>query len=137
MKKAYHPSTKVVFGWAGSYFVIGGALLAAVWQGRLSWNEAGLLVAVLIVSLVAVYLFLKSRGPWLRIQDTRIETKRSLGGRAIVDDVRDYSLVISTDWIAFRRNDQQDIMVNEATFDAEVWKELLNDLKNMPFKAII
>jgi hypothetical protein len=136
MKKEYLPSTRIVLGWAGNYIFISGVLLYAGWEGRLAWSTVGLFTAVLVVALGAVYVFLKSRGPWLRIIDTTIETKRALGGRAVVDP-REYSLVISTDWIAFRRNGQQDIMVNEGIFDPPVWKELLTDLKSLPFKGII
>lgn len=137
MNKAYTPTKQPLNGFIGSHAVFVGLFVYFSWQGALSWTFTLAAVVVLMLAHVGVHKFLASRGAWLRISETRIETKRAFGGTAVVDDVRDYFLVISTDWVAFRRKGQQDIMVNEGTFDPNVWQELLNDLKALPFKGIV
>ncbi|PTU33124.1 hypothetical protein [Stenotrophobium rhamnosiphilum] len=139
MNKEYRRSNlrQLTHGYAGQYIFISGLCVVLAWQSKLSWITAGLLTATLFATLVAVTFFLRARGPHLSIQETEIQTKKFFGGKAVVEDVRNYSLVISTDWIAFRKKGQQDIIVNKAIFDAEVWEELLTDLKSMPFKAVI
>ena len=137
MTKEYLPTSRFVHGWVGNYFVVGAVLIYAGWQDRLAWSTIAFMVSLMAFALTAVHWFFTTRGPWLRINHLRIETKRLTTGWAVVEDVRDYSLVISTDWIAFRRKGQQDVMINEGTFDPAVWKDLLTDLNGLPFKAIL
>lgn len=92
-----------------------------------------------VLALVAAYLVITKpfRRPAVRISGNRIEALSPISGVNVVEDLREFSLVLSTGWIAFRKQGQQDIMVDEHRFEASVWTDLLSELKRLPFKSVV
>jgi len=94
---------------------------------------------VLILSgLTGIYwfLFILVRRPTVRVAGHEIYVRGLLGRVHHIADVRDYSLVVSKDWMGFRRAGRGDIMLERHRFPKQVWSKLERELRRLPFANI-
>lgn len=75
--------------------------------------------------------------PTLSITKDTITLCNQYGKIYVVNPINSYSLVISNDYLAFRKDEQQDVMVNIQFFNKFEWYNLIKFLKDLPFIRII
>ena len=73
----------------------------------------------------------------VRIVGESIWVRGLMGRLHYIQDVREYSLVLSKDWIGFRRPGSGDIMLEQRRFPKEAWSKLEQELRQLPFVSIV
>lgn len=69
------------------------------------------------------------RGKQLTVNGVFIRNK-------IIEDLRFCTLILNEESCYFRRDNEQDIIVEKGNFSASKWKVLVEDLKQLPFSEI-
>lgn len=73
----------------------------------------------------------------VRIAGESIQVRGLMGRLHYIQNVREYSLVLSNDWIGFRRPGSGDIMLEQRRFPKEAWSKLEQELRQLPFASIV
>ena len=89
--------------------------------------------------LLAAYyfLYLSIKHPVVVVDGVRILVRDYFLSVSVVEDLHQYKLVVSSDFLAFRKEGQQDIMVNERYFSPKQWGILVNELKSLQFAGVV
>ncbi|WP_461518073.1 hypothetical protein [Porticoccus sp.] len=82
------------------------------------------------------FLFILVRRPTVRVAGHEIYVRGLMGRMHHIANVREYSLVVSKDWMGFRRADRGDIMLEQRRFPKRVWSDLEQELRRLPFANI-
>lgn len=82
------------------------------------------------------YAAKRYRYPFLVIGDERVSCETILGKRYTIDP-HEYSLVISTDWLGFRKGEKSDITIAKHEFRSSDWDKTVSCLKSCSFEKVI
>ncbi len=117
-------------------FLLGTLGIGLISTGQLD-KLAGGAVCLFMLALFLWWAISQAKTPAVRIHDDVIEIRDLLGGVRRVDDVRTYQLVVSNQWIGFRRAGQQDVMIDKGRFSKKTWRELEDHLRKLPVAGVI
>lgn len=109
-------------------------------NGFLSGNSIIIIVSFAVAaSLLGVYYFVyfSMKHPVVVISDSEIIVRSYFLEVSTVDNLQQYHLVVSNDFLAFRKQGEQDIMVDRANFSNNKWKNFVKDLKSLKFAGVI
>ena len=95
------------------------------------------LIMLLPIFLNIKYWWKVIHTPVLSLKNNIITTCNDFGKINVVKPIESYSLVISIDYLGFRKEGEQDIMVDKKYFNEYEWFELVETLKKLPFKELI
>lgn len=93
---------------------------------------------LILGGLAAIYwfLFILVRRPTVRVAGHEIYVRGLMGRMHHIANVREYSLVVSKDWMGLRRAGRSDIMLEQRRFPKRVWGDLEQELRRLPFANI-
>ena len=94
-------------------------------------------IAFLLLTPVAHIIQVAFFKPALIINNDQIQITTVFGKRKKIENIHDYKLVISRDFLAFRKEGQNDIMVDRGWFDEKRWKDVQVRLRTLNFNGII
>ena len=136
MKLAYYRTAKR-FVSALVAAVIPSILLAAAGYGRggvEGWST--LIVLIILTAFFSRFVLKRYRYPFLVIDVGGVYCETLMGDRYRVDPT-DYALVVSNDWLGFRRTGDSDIAIGKHEFRDGEWEHAVEQLKSLPFVQLI
>lgn len=93
-------------------------------------------ITLLMLGACYSFIYILTKRPSLRIENNHIAVRGAMGRLYRIDDVREYSLVLASDWVGFRKKGQNDIILEQGRFPKKVWPEMLNELQKLPFANV-
>lgn len=112
-------------------------LLAAAGYGRggiEGWST--LILLIVLLGFFSRFALKRYRTPFLVLEDRGIYCETMFGKRYSIDP-RQYTLVVSNDWLGFRREGESDIAIGKHEFRAGEWDHAVEQLKSCPFARLI
>lgn len=94
------------------------------------------ITATLLIGMYCLAVF-RVRHPVVSVDGNTIRVRGLFFRTRSINDLREYKLVVSEDFIAFRKASEKDVMINKTDFSSPRWDILKNDLKSLPFADII
>jgi len=129
--------------WGSKEYKLKAVLFSAMSVGSIvivSIKLGGVLLAVLgilLLPLVIIFAYPRYKYPILKIDKNTITTRSLFGKPVVIDDLTQYKLVVSKDFLAFRHNNENDVMLDQENFNKYQYSEVLDYLKALPFNEII
>lgn len=75
--------------------------------------------------------------PILYIDEQKIRLREEVSGNIFeLDDLPNYTLVYGSNFIAFRQDRKNDILVNKSAFSRGDWEAIKKELRKLPFGKI-
>ncbi len=115
-------------GWLPAFVGIGG-----ISAGYTSTVIFGLLILLPVIYFAYVFLF----KPLLIINGNQIHLLTFFGNYRDIPDLKEFILVISRDFLAFRKVGLNDAMIDKNAFTKHSWSDLVVYLKSLEFKGIV
>lgn len=116
-------------------FILGVLGVASISTGDAAKVIAGT-VCILVLAGAYAWAIYQVRVPAVKISGDFVEVRSIFRGRHQVQ-VRDSWLVISSTWISFRREGQQDVMIDKGRFSKSTWHQLEDELRKLPVAEFV
>jgi len=88
-----------------------------------------------LLGAMTYFLYRLYKTPILTIEDNSIKVA-TFFTKQMVNDVKNTTLVLGTDYLAFREKDKKEITIAEDQLSKQDWIEVLNDLQALPFESV-
>ena len=87
---------------------------------------------------INVWYFIKiNLKPTIAINNESLVISDMLGRESLITPINEYSLINSNEYFGFRKETNQDLILNRNIFNQEEAATIINSLKSLPFKEII
>ena len=133
MKSYYRNKSRVIIG------VIGPSFLLVIFS--IGFMKIGELWAIFTgTTLLSPVIFLLYNGlykPALIVKENAIHFNAIFGKSWRVNNISEYTLVLSNEFLAFRKSGQNDVMVDKKWFKTKQWQDLIIYLKSLAFQGVI
>lgn len=133
MVKYYRNRPRVVIKILGAGFV---AIILGVYAIKSS-EPASIFFGLVLLGLLFILFYTGLMHPALAIDGNKITIRASFGKKWNIENLLDYKLVLSTDFLAFRKKGQNDIMVDKDLFSNDEWKIMTDYLKSLSFEEVL
>jgi len=107
--------------------------IASIKIGDLIFTSLG----IILISTLLFIIYIGLSRPAIIVSDHKILINTFFGKTREVDDLSNYKLVLSNDFLAFRRSGQNDIMIDKGWYKNKQWQDLVIFLKSLSFQEVI
>ncbi len=105
--------------------------------GRADWAGYGVaLVVAALVTGLALHVHKMIQTPFLWVETNEVFCTTLFGQRYTVRP-EDYSLIVSDEWVGFRRHGAGDITLDRQDFRRGQWSVAVEELEALPFATVI
>ncbi|MES1944686.1 hypothetical protein PC39_11242 [Salinisphaera sp. PC39] len=127
----YSRGMRVVPTWLFALAILGPAIWACFTSDGITLKVMGI-VFLGLLAVMAWFTYWHISRPIIEVAGDRVAVRGLLRPQRELDDLENYKLVISNDYLAFRPSDGQDITIDRGDFSKRKWQELIKDLRSLP-----
>ena len=133
MEEIYKDKSIAIFKLLGSGFILIAVAIGAIISGKIGLVILGLFLLSPVIYLAHTWL----KKPTLVIEGNKILVRNLFGKVNEVSNTREYKLVLGNDFLAFRMDGQNDILVDKHWFKKGQLEKLIQSLRSLGFKEVI